>query len=40
MQCKPNLFQRPGHLNDAQLPEIKDILEHCIPLDVPYLTSS
>lgn len=39
MQSKSNSFHRPDDLNNFQLIKISDIHEHCIPPDVPYLTS-
>ena len=38
-QSKSNLSQRPGDLNNDQVTDIRDIHDHCIPLDVPYLLS-
>ena len=39
IQCKSNSSNKPQDLSNVQVTEIKDIREHCIPLDVPYLTS-
>ena len=38
-QSKSNLPHRPGDLSNAKLTEIRDMYQHCIQLDVPYLTS-